>query len=331
MSGKTRLVFLNSGLFNFDKKLDFNCFLKDGSIQVTHFESSVGCTDEEILNRIGDNEIIITKEMPMSSHIIHSLPSSAKVVIEAGTGFNNLPVEDCKSKGIAVLNIPEYSSEAVASLVITHMMNHASGIISQQLMLSKSDKSNFLDHLRVPCFELAGKTIGLIGGRGKIGSNVCKFASVLGMKVIISSRSAEAAVDANVTITNDLHYLLSESDFVSLHCPLTSETKAIINAKTLAKMKPSCHLINTARGALIDEEALCAALENGVIHSCSLDVTTKEPLDESSSLWNNPKVILTPHMGWRRIETRQRLVNMVWDNVQSWIQTNGQSPINRVA
>lgn len=174
--------------------------------------------------------------------------------------------------------------------------------------------------------------IGLVGGRGAIGTCVKNAALALGMKVIISSRSDAASDDENVVITSNLEYLLENSDFISLHCPMSDETKHIINEHTLANCKASCHLINTARGGLIDEDHLIKALENGVIDSCSLDVTSIEPLDEQSSLWSNPKVVLTPHMGWRRKETRQRLVDMLWGNVESWcLKDENTIAANRVS
>jgi glycerate dehydrogenase len=333
MNLKTSLVFLNIGLYNYDKCLDLSSFLNDTSlVKTTLFDSCVGCDDTEILRRIGDNEIIITKEMKLSENVVRQLPSTVKVIMEAGTGFNNIPVLVCKERNITVMNCPAYSSKAVASLVITHVLNHASGIIPQQIMLHDNDKSNFFTKLSIPAFELENKVIGLVGGRGAIGTCVKNAALALGMKVIISSRSDAASDDENVVITSNLEYLLENSDFISLHCPMSDETKHIINEHTLANCKASCHLINTARGGLIDEDHLIKALENGVIDSCSLDVTSIEPLDEQSSLWSNPKVVLTPHMGWRRKETRQRLVDMLWGNVESWcLKDENTIAANRVS
>ena len=163
MSRKVGLVFLNLGLFNYDGALDMSQFLSNSTVAATVFDSCVGCSDRDLLARIGDSEIIVTKEMPLSAELIKQLPHTAKCIMEAGTGFNNIPVEACKEKGISVMNVGAYSAEAVASLVITHMLNHASGILAQQRMLLRGDRSNFLEKLSVPCFELAGKTLGLIG------------------------------------------------------------------------------------------------------------------------------------------------------------------------
>lgn len=331
MNLKTPLVFLNVGLFNYDKQLDLDMYANETSIvNATFHDSCVGLSDSEILKIIGSSEIIITKEMPLSVELVKALAVTARVIMEAGSGFNNLPIEALKEKGIKVCNVPAYSSRAVASLVLTHMMNYASGLIPQQLMLANNDRSNFFNKLSVPCYELEGKTIGLIGGGGKIGTCVKEAALALGMKVIISSRSSRESDHPSVIITSDLDHLFNNSDIISLHCPLTTDTFEIINFETLCKCRPTCHLINTARGGLINEEDLVRALEGGIIHSCALDVTVKEPLDSTSPLWSHPKVILTPHMGWRRLETRQRLVNMLWGNVQSWCESEGQSPANQV-
>jgi len=199
-----------------------------------------------------------------------------KLICEAGTGFNNIDIDACRQRGICVMNVPSYSSSAVASLVITFILNFSCGLISQQKKLWNGDRSNFTSFLHEPHFELEGKTLGLVGGRGTIGSKVSALATALGMKVVVSTRRTppistdESAHD--IIYTSSIEEIFRCSDFISLHCPLSSETHHLINSETLALMKPTAFLINTARGGLIDEDALVCALNTGAIAGAALDV-----------------------------------------------------------
>lgn len=211
-------------------------------------------SDDEIIAALGaDATIIINKEIPITAALIERFPPSMKLICEAGTGFNNIALDAAKAKGITVTNVPSYSSDAVAQLVATMILNFSCSLGLQQRMLQNGDKSNFTGTLQVPHFELQGKTVGLIGGRGNIGSAVAKICVALGMKVLISSRSDAPSEIAGVDIAASVDELLKVSDFVSVHCPLTDSTKHLVNAAALKSMKPTAYLINTARGAIIDE------------------------------------------------------------------------------
>ncbi|CAL1146449.1 unnamed protein product [Cladocopium goreaui] len=179
-------------------------------------------------------------------------------------------------------------------------------------MLQKGDRDNFTKSLQVPHFELQGKVLGLIGGSGGIGSKVAALAEAIGMKVVITSRSPKPNA-------LPLEELLRTSDFVSLHCPLNADTKHLINKDTLKLMKPTAYLINTGRGSLIKEPELIEALQNKTIAGAGLDVQETEPPAADNPLYSLENVILTPHIGWKRLETRQRLMDIVADNLTAYL------------
>jgi len=256
----------------------------------------------------------------VSGSVIAQFPDSVKLIQEAGTGFNNIDLAAAKAKGITVCNCPAYSSDAVAQLVITFVLNFSCSMVPQMRMLSQGNRDNFTKCLQVPHFELGGKTIGLIGGSGGIGSKVASLAEAMGMKVIITSRSPKPNAVP-------LEELLRTSDFVSLHCPLNDETRGIINKATLGLMKPTAFLINTGRGPLVKEDELIEVLKAGQIAGAGLDVQEVEPPANDSPLYQLENVILTPHIGWKRLETRQRLMDIVTANLDAFAKGN---PINVV-
>jgi glycerate dehydrogenase len=314
------IVFLNSSKINFDNKLDFS--LLDELGKVTKYEDSC---NEEILNRVKDQEIVITKEMTIGRDLIEKFPSCVKLICEAGTGYNNIDIEAAKERNIAVCNVPGYSSEAVAQLVITFILNLTSSLAEQQRMIENKNYDNFTKYLQVPHFEIQNKTLGVIGA-GAIGQQVMKVAKALGMKIIVYSRTPKDLGDSAIKFVS-LEELLKESDFVTLHCPLTKDTKHLINRSTLELMKPEACIINTSRGAIINELDLIEALRNNKIAGAALDVQEQEPPELNNPLFNMKNVILTPHIGWRCLESRQRLLNLLADNIGAFVKKN---PVNIV-
>jgi len=221
----------------------------------------------------------------------------------------------------------------VAHMAVTHMLNLSSSMIAQQQMLWNNDRSNFTGPFTLPLIENNGKTLGLIGGRGRIASKVADIALALGMNIIISSRAGKLPDDhrhagnprVKCVSSDNLDILLKESDFVSIHCPLNDETRGSFGRTQLELMKPTAFLINTARGAICKETELIECLKEKVIAGAGLDVTTTEPPPMDSEIWNLENVYLTPHTGWRRIETRQRLVDMTADNIEAYIQSESEA------
>jgi glycerate dehydrogenase len=204
------------------------------------------------------------------------------------------------------------------------MLSLASSLQKQIRMLAQGNHDNFHKHLMVDHVEVNAKTLGVIG-YGNIARQIIKVAQAMDMKILVATRTARDDVDGIHFTTND--EVFEKSDFISLNCPLNESTRHMINGETLAMMKPSAYLINTARGALIDEKALIQALNDGVIAGAGLDGQEVEPLDDASPLYTMDNVIITPHMGWRGLETRQRLVSMIGDNIRAF--ASGR-PINRV-
>ena len=312
-----RTVVLNANLVNYDGKVDYS---QIASEVVIHDETP----EDEILERVEGFTVVVTKEMRVDGDTIRRFPDSVKMICEAGTGYNNIDLEAAREKGIAVCNIPAYSSERVAHTAILLILSLASSLQKQIRMLAAGNHDNFHTHLMVDHVEVNGKTLGVVG-YGAIAKEIITVAKALGMKILVSTRTPRPDEDGVRFVTLD--EVLAQSDFVSLNCPLNDSTRHLINRETLAMMKPSACVINTARGALIDEPALIEALQTGVIAGAGLDVQEVEPLDDASPLYIMDNVIITPHMGWRGLETRRRLVSMIGDNIRAF--TDGH-PINRV-
>ena len=287
-----KCVVLNAKKMNFDGKLDFSILSSD----VTVYDDT---TKEQLSERIQDADIIVTKEMPVSGEMIQHFPESVKLICEAGTGYNNIDLEAARKKGITVCNIPAYSTERVAHTAIMMMLNLSSTMQVQMKMLARGNHDNFTKNLQVSHMEVNGKTLGVLGA-GHIGRKVMQIAQALDMNILVHSRTPRE--DEKGIRYVSLEELLKNSDYVSMHCPLTESTKHMINKETLSLMKPSAFIINTSRGALIDEAALIEALKNGTIAGAGLDVQETEPPEENSPLYTMNNVILTPHIGWKGLE-----------------------------
>ena len=316
MNGKC--VVLNAKKMNFDGKLDFSVLSSD----VTVYDDT---TEQQLSERIQGADIIVTKEMPVSAEMIQKFPESVKLICEAGTGYNNIDLEATRKKGITVCNIPSYSTERVAHTAIMMILNLSSAMQVQMKMLACGNHDNFTRNLQVPHVEVNGKTLGIIGA-GHIGRKVIQIAQALDMNILVYTRTPRE--DEKGIRYVSLEELLKNSDYVSMHCPLTESTKHMINKESLSLMKPSAFIINTSRGALIDDAALIEALENGTIAGAGLDVQETEPPEEASPLYTMDQVLLTPHMGWKGLETRQRLVSILADNIKQFMEGN---PINVVS
>ena len=314
-------VFINLGKLNFDNKLDLSSITEFTTL--TKYDES---GDKEILERVKDQTIIITKELPLGRDLISQFPPSVKLICEAGTGYNNIDIVAAREKNITVCNVPSYSTEAVAHLVITYILNFSSSLLQQQMMIKEKNFDNFTKHLSLPHFEVQNKTIGVIGGFGAIGREVIKIALALGMNIIINSRTQKPLDNPNVRFVS-LEELLKHSDFVTINCPLTSETLHLIDKDCLKLMKPSAFIINTSRGPIIKETDLIEALQNKTIAGAALDVQDPEPPDKNNPMFNMKNVIITPHIGWRRLESRQRLIKLMAVNIESFIEGK---PINVV-
>ena len=316
MSAKT--VVLNGDRMNYDHRLDYSIL----SDEVKVYEQT---EPSQILERIQGFDNAVTIELPVSGDIIRQFPDSIKLIVEAGTGYNNIDLDAAREKGITVCNIPAYSTERVAHTAILMIMNLASSMRKQITMLHDKDHTNFTKCMQVDHVEINGKTLGVVGA-GNIGREVIKVAQALGMKIL--AYNVPAMEDEPGIHFTTLEEVLSQSDYVTLHCPLMTETRHLINKERLALMKPTAFIVNTARGPLIDEAALIEALQEGRIAGAGLDVQEVEPPSEDNPLYYMDNVILTPHMGWRGLETRQRLVSIIADDIKNFL---AGTPINVVS
>lgn len=277
------------------------------------------------VERAIDAEVIFTNKVIIDKEIIEKLPK-LKFIGVLATGFNVVDTVAAKNVGIVVCNIPAYSTQSVAQMVFSHILHFSQNISVHANSVSAGDwaKSDDFAYWLTPQRELAGKTLGIVGF-GQIGQAVAKIALAFNMKVVFNNRSKkETALDATQV---ELDVLLTQSDFVSINCPLTDANKGFINKSSLAQMKPSAFLINTGRGPLINEQDLTDALNTQQIAGAGLDVLALEPASIDNPLPNAKNCYITPHIAWATLEARQRLMQIANNNLIAFIEG---SPINVV-
>jgi len=315
-----RCVLLNAARLDFDGLIDFGRLRRIADVSRHEISDPA-----EVVARVQGHEVVVNKEMPLPGELIRAFSPSVKLICEAGTGFNNIDLAAAREKGIGVCNVPTYATEAMAHMAVTLVMALSCSLVPQARALQAGDRRLMTQcHLgTLPHFELTGKTIGLVGGLGTIGTRVAAMCSALGMHVLASSRSASSGLRPDGIEVASFEDLLRRADFVSIHCPLNAHTYGMVNAAAMALMKPSAFLVNTARGAIVDQEALVEALRTRRIAGAALDVfgqgsAPPPPLPAESPLFELDNVILTPHIGWQRIESRQRVVDMVADNIEAF-------------
>ena len=318
--GRLRCVMLNAARLDYDGRISFDKV--SATADVTRYEIS---DPSEVVSRVAGHEVVLNKEMPIPADLIKNFPPCVKLICEAGTGYNNIDLDACREKGISVCNVPTYATEAMAHMSITFVMALSCSLVQQAGALKAGDRTYMKQcHLgALPHYEINGKYIGLIGGLGTIGLRVAAMAQALGLKVLASSTSSAPGMrdDGVEVVTFD--ELLSRSDFVSVHCPLNAQTKGIVNAAAIAKMKPSAFLVNTARGSIIDQGALVDALREKRIAGAALDVfgegsAPPPALPDDSPLYGLDNLVLTPHIGWQRKESRQRVVDTCAENIEAF-------------
>lgn len=306
--------------------------LNPGDLKWDELQSLGSCsvydrTDRmDIVRRAQEAQIILTNKTPLTKETIDALPHVRYIGVLA-TGYNVVDISAAKERGIIVTNVPAYGTASVAQTVfallleLTHRVRLHADLVRYGAWSKQPDFSFWYGELS----ELAGKTMGVVGF-GNIGQAVANIADAFGMKVIVATRSAIRS-DQRVQVV-DLDTLFTTSDVISLHCPLTDETKHLVNRVRLGQMKPTAFLINTSRGALVDEAALGDALNDNSIAGAGLDVLSIEPPPQDHPLFNAKNCVITPHFAWATRESRQRLMNTAVANVGAFI--NGQ-PINVVS
>ena len=283
------------------------------------------CTpDELIAERSAGCEIIITNKTPLRRETLEKLPELRYIGL-LSTGYNVVDWEYCKEKGIPVCNIPTYSTSAVAQLTFALILEHTNHVAlhSDSVMSGEWSNCKYFCYQKSPLAELDGKTLGIIGF-GKIGKAVAVIAHAFGMKVLAHTNHPTPFDGVEFVTTDEL---LAESDFVTLHCPLTPQTESMVNAEFISKMKSSAVLINTSRGQVIDEQALADALNRGRLAGAGLDVLSAEPPKADNPLLGARNCLITPHIAWAGYETRARLMDICRRNVEAYLSG---SPINCV-
>lgn len=280
-------------------------------------------THEEIKTALKSADAVICNKAKIDRDIIES--SSLKYIGLFATGYNNIDIEAAHERGITVCNVPGYSTDSVAQLTFSLILELAGNASKYAASVAAGDwkRSKQFSYFFAPISELAGKTLGIYG-LGTIGLAVAKIALAFNMKVIAYTRTPKEAEGIRLV---DKETLFGESDFLSFHCPLNNESALAVNAHTLSLMKPTAFIINTARGGVIDEKALADALENRVIAGAALDVLTDEPMRDDCVLFGAKNCIITPHIAWAAYETRVRLIELVCNNLAAF---KAGKPINTV-
>lgn len=281
---------------------------------------------EEILSRMSGAQIVFTNKTPLTAEAIAACPELKYIGVLA-TGYNVVDVAAAKAHGVAVTNIPTYGTSAVAQYTMALLLElcHHVGAHSDSVHQGDWTRSRDFCYWNFPLMELAGKTMGLIG-YGRIGQAVGKLAQAFGMELLVYTQPESAEPEPGVRFVS-LEELLAQADAVSLHCPLFPENTGMINRERLALMKEGAFLLNTARGPLIDEEAVAEALKSGRLGGAALDVVSVEPIRADNPLLCAPNCLITPHIAWAAKESRARLMDIATENLRGFL--NG-SPVNVV-
>ena len=279
---------------------------------------------DKIVEYVGDAEAVLCNKTPFTAEVLEACPN-LKYIGLCATGYNNIDVAAATRLGITVCNAPAYSNAAVAQQVFSFILRYTNRTSAYNRFVHNGGwiRSETFSAFEYPITELAGKTLGIIG-YGRIGRQVAKIAHAFDMNVIVNTRTAKQ--DSSVKFVG-LKELLAKSDIITLHCPLTDETNGLIDLDALKLCKPSAIIINTSRGAVINEADLAYALENDIIAGAGLDVLCEESMSADNPLLNAKNCIITPHIAWAPIDTRKRLITIVADNLSAFI--NGK-PINTV-
>jgi hypothetical protein len=282
---------------------------------------------DKIVERAADADIVLTNKVPFSADTLRQLPRLRFICVLA-TGYNIIDTEAAARQGVVVANIPAYSTMSVAQMAFAHILNITNHVASYAREVADGKWTNCPDF----CFwdsaltELAGKTMGIVG-LGNTGMATARIAIALGMKVVAMTSKSADTLPEGITPA-PLDDVLASADVVSLHCPLTPSTRHLINAASIAKMKPSAILINTGRGPLVDEQAVADALNGGRLAAFGADVLSQEPPRGDNPLLSARNCFLTPHIAWATLEARTRLMSTATENVRQFIA--GEPVANRV-
>lgn len=280
---------------------------------------------EELIAAASDCDAIMINKELITEEVLAACPKIKYIGVFA-TGYNVVDLEACRKRGITVTNVPGYSTNSVAQHVFALILAVFDKIREYTSSVDEGDwvKSKTFNYFPWPTFELNGKTLGILG-YGSIGKAVAKIGEAFGMNVVVSTRTYPKNCPYKVVGFSEL---LAVSDVLTLHCPLTAATDKIINEKTLAEMKDGAVLINTARGGLLDEAAVRAALNSGKLAAAGVDVVTVEPMREDNPLLHAKNCLITPHVAWCPLEARIRLLNVATQNLKDYIEGRANNVVS---
>ncbi|MCC5835899.1 MAG: D-2-hydroxyacid dehydrogenase [Opitutales bacterium] len=283
---------------------------------------------DAIVAAVGDAEVVLSNKVPMSRAVIDRLPK-LKLISVLATGYNIFDLEGARENGVTICNVPGYSSTSVAQHTLALMLGLANQVGSHSASVQGGEwvRSPLFSYWLHEFPEFSGKTAGLIGW-GDIGFQVGTVLNALGMKVQVHTRTERNAPDWDGFRFVDLDTLTQTSDVISLHCPLTEQTRNMFDEKRLRQMKPTAYLINTARGGLIDESALAKVLRAGHLGGAGLDVLEQEPMIQGHPLIGTPRLRITPHIAWATTESRQRLLDASVENVRRYLAGKPQHVVS---
>lgn len=269
---------------------------------------------EDIIARAKDAEVLLTNKVRITAETLAALPK-LKLICVLATGYDRIDLEAAVKHGVTVCNVPGYSSAAAAQTTIALLLELTQGAGNHSAAIHKGEwsRQETFAYWRQPLVELDGRTMAIIG-YGNIGQRVGAIAEALGMHLLPTAVPGRPASSDRVP----LQEALSKADVVTLHCPLTDATRGLINAETLAWMKPGALLLNAGRGPLLDEQAVVDALESGHLGGLAADVLSEEPPPSSHPFLNAPRTVLTPHIGWAAQEARQRLLNWTAESIEAF-------------
>ena len=283
---------------------------------------------EEVADRLEGAEIALTNKVVLDAAMLRRLSPTLRYIGVLATGYNVVDVEAARELGICVTNIPAYSTASVAQMVFSHLLNltnHVAYYTQQAVDEGKWVKSQDFCFCDRPLTELAGRTMGLVG-LGRIGSAVANIAQAFGMKVVAYTSKRQEELPGYIKKAG-MDEIFMQSDVVSLHCPLTEDTRYLVDEKRLRMMKKNAILINTGRGPLIDEAAVANALNHGKLGAYAADVLSVEPAQADNPLLSAPRVQLTPHIAWATREARERLMQICALNIAHFIEGNPQNTV----
>lgn len=296
---------LNPGDLSFDRLME-----------MADFEVHDNTPDDLVLDRCAGRQVVITNKVPFDRRRMEAL-GSLKYIGVTATGYNIIDIEAARELGIAVTNIPSYSTDAVAQHVFAFILevSNAVALHDKSVKEGQWERSDTFCYWKTPLFELAGKRLGIVG-LGNIGRRVASIAKAFAMDVV--SYSPHSRMEGVKAV--DLDTLMSTSDIITLHCPLNAQTRGIVCDESLSKVKPGAILINASRGPLVEEDAVIRALESGRLSRYCADVLDVEPPRGGSRLAMHPASIITPHIAWAPLETRRRLLSIVEDNLEAFLK-----------